>query len=112
MTPAERLAELSEELAKGRVVEARLRDQTLSAHLDGLCDFGSGTIYIDPRTAIVSTLIHELIHRRWPSWGEARVWKEEQRLIANMTPDEIQRWYRKYQKAKRTRLSTKHVTED
>lgn len=109
MKPEERLRELDEELAKGRVVEARLR--AVGEHLDGLYEPGSHTIYIDPRTAVVSTLIHELIHRRWPSWSEGRVRREEQRLITGMTPEEVSRWYRKYQKAKRTRQTTKYADE-
>lgn len=109
MTPDDRLAELSAELAKGRVVEARLLAS--DAHMDGLCDYGSQTIYIDPRTAIISTLLHELIHRRYPSWPEGRVAREERRLISNMTPQQVSRWYRQYQKAKRTRARTKHVED-
>ena len=108
--PEDRLSELHEELQKGRIVEARLRAS--DAHIDGLCEYGSGTIYIDPRAAIVSTLLHELIHRRHPSWSESRVMKEEHRLLSQMTPDDVQRWYRKYQKAKRTRATTKHVSDE
>ena len=109
MTAEDRLRELSEELAKGRVVEARLKAH--DAHLDGLCDYGSGIIYIDPRTAVVSTLLHELIHRRWPSWSEGRVAREERRLLSMMTPDDVNKWFRRYQKAKRTRQRTKMVED-
>ena len=110
MTPDERLCELGEELAKGRVVEARLIAS--DAHMDGLCDYGSQTIYIDPRAAIISTLLHELIHRRYPSWSEGRVAREERRLISNMTPQDVSRWYRHYQRAKRTRTRIKHVEDE
>jgi hypothetical protein len=109
MTPADRLLELHEELGKGKVVEARL--QATDVHLDGLCDYGSKTIYIDPRTATVSALLHELLHRRHPSWQEHRVVREEKRLIRNMTTKEVSRWYRNYQLVKRTRQRTKHVED-
>lgn len=109
MSPEQRLAELAEELSRGRIVEARLKAN--DAHLDGLCDYGSGVIYIDPRTAIVSTLLHELIHRRWPSWPEARVAREERRLIRNMTTSQVQHWYRRYAAAKQTRRSTVRVDD-
>lgn len=110
MKPETRLALLREEMKNGRIVEARLRAPF--EHLDGLCDFGSKIIYIDPRAAIVSTLLHELIHRRWPEWSEERVYREEHRLITNMAASEIDRWYRDYQKEKRTRKTTKRVTDD
>ena len=110
MTPEERLSELHEELQKGRIVEARIR--AFGEHVDGLHEPGSDFIYIDPRTAVVSTLLHELIHRRWPSWSETRVCQEERRLILNMTPDEVAAWYRRYQKAKRTRKRVKNADED
>ena len=109
MKPADRLAELHEELNKGKVVEARLIAPDM--HMDGLCDFGSKTIYIDPRTAIVTTLLHELLHRRHPDWQEHRVAREEKRLIRNMTTKEVSRWYRNYQQVKRTRQRTKHVED-
>ena len=110
MTQAERLAELREELAKGRVVEAKLRDPNF--HLDGLCDYGSEIIYIDPRPSIVLTLLHELLHRRWPSWGERRVDRESKRLFAAFTHAELSLWYRAYLKAKRARATTVQVDLD
>jgi hypothetical protein len=103
------LIELGEELKKGRIVEARLR--ATDAHIDGMCDYGSDIIYIDPRSSIVSTLIHELIHRRWPSWSEGRVAKAERWVLAHMTPDDVSRWYRAYVKAKRTRLTVVNADE-
>ncbi len=102
-----RLSYLAKELAEGRIVEAPLRARDL--HLAGLCDYGSGTIYIDPRTAIVSALLHELIHRRYPTWTETRVAREERRLIAHMTPGDVSRWYRAYLRAKRIRHTPKRV---
>lgn len=109
MTPAERLAELQMELKNGRVVEARLSAD--GEHIDGFCDYGSDHIWIDPRPAIVSTLIHELIHRRWKHWSEARVVREERRILANMTPDDVARWFRLYTKVKRTRKRSKRVED-
>ena len=113
MTPAERasrLADLREELGKGRVVEAKLRDPNF--HLDGLCDFGSDIIYIDPRPSIVLTLLHELLHRRWPSWSERRVDRESRKLFTAFTHAELSHWYRAYLKAKRARRSTVQVDLD
>jgi hypothetical protein len=109
MTAQERLAELVIELRNGKVVEARLRAD--GEHVDGYCDFGSDHIYVDPRPAIVSTLIHELLHRRWKHWSERRVRQEERRILAHMTPDEVSKWFRMYTLAKRTRKTTRKLED-
>ena len=62
-------AELREELSRGRIVETSLREDGFI--LDGLCDHGNQTVYIDPAPAVVETLIHELMHRRWPDIGRS-----------------------------------------
>lgn len=93
--------EIREELNKGRIVETSLREDGYV--LDGLCDHGNQTVYIDPAPSIVETLIHELIHRRWPSWSETRVRIESQRLLGDMTPDEVRKWYRDYLKLRKIR---------
>lgn len=100
-TEAELLEELAEELRRGRIVEARLHDADY--HLDGLCDHDRQVIVVDPIPATVSTLLHELIHRRFPSWSERRVQREERRLIAYMDRAELAMWWRRYSRAKRVR---------
>jgi len=109
VTPHERLAELAIELQNGKVVEARLQGEGI--HVAGLCDYGSQIIYIDPRPAIVETLLHELLHRRWPHWTERRVLQEERRLLRHMTPQEVSKWFKAYTKAKRTRASVRRVED-
>lgn len=100
-TEAELLEDLAEELRRGRIVEARLDDPDY--HLHGLCDHDRQVIVVDPVPATVATLLHELIHRRFPSWSEGRVKREEQRLIAWMDRGELARWWRRYARAKRVR---------
>jgi hypothetical protein len=102
MTHAEMLDELREELSRGRVVEAQLRAK--DSHLDGLCDPSNQTIYVWPAPSVVETLLHELMHRRWPSWGERRVLRESRRVLARLDDNAIARWYRDYQRVKRVRL--------
>lgn len=94
-----RLASLDElwyELNRGRIYEAALRDPTW--HLDGLQD--GDTIYVDPRPAILESLIHELLHRRYPRWGERTVSREARRLIGVMDEGVKTRWWTAYQKTK------------
>jgi len=103
------LAELVEELAKGNITEADLRDPT--HHLDGFCDYSSRRVYVNPRPGVVETLVHELIHRRYPRWSERRVDREAKGILGHMTPAEVDQWYRAYQEIKRTRKRPKAVSE-
>ena len=95
MTPD--LDDLRDELERGRVWECSLRDPRW--HLDGLRDGDS--IYIDPRPAILEALLHELLHRRKPRWGERRVTSEARRLLARMNNGEMATWWKAYNRIKR-----------
>jgi hypothetical protein len=56
--------------AKWHIVRARLRN------LYGLCDYATRTIKVDARltgTDYLDTLLHELIHARWPDISEESV---------------------------------------
>lgn len=91
------LDDLWDELKRGRVYECSLRDAKWQ--LDG---FQSGeNIYIDPRPAILETLVHELLHRRKPTWGERRVDREAKRILCKMTEQDLALWWRRYQRFKR-----------
>ena len=96
------LTVLEAELAKGRIYEATLITDD-GAHLMGLCDHNKGAITIDPKVAIVSTLLHELIHRRYPEWSEKRVQRAEIRALKQLSQHDIQTWYRRYRRAVRKR---------
>lgn len=95
MTPD--LDDLLDELHRGRVWECSLRDPRW--HLDGLRD--GQNIYIDPRPAILEAVVHELLHRRKPRWGERTVHRISRRLIAKMSEQDKARWWRAYQRIKR-----------
>ena len=91
------LDDLWDELGRGRVYECSLRDPKW--HLDGLQD--GENIYIDPRPAILETLVHELLHRRKPRWGERAVTKQARRIVFGMDETTKRRWWRAYAKVKR-----------
>lgn len=97
----EMLAELEEQLAVTRVVEARLRGDEPDEQLHGLCDYGRHAVYIDPAPSIIHTLLHELCHARWPSWSERRVERESTRVFVAMDARTVDRWFRQYRKARR-----------
>ena len=106
MSPEERLSEVAEELAKGRIYEATLIDPT--HHLEGLCDTDTQKITINPKVSIVDSLIHELLHRRYPSWSERKVREETRTLMGQLTHQDLQTWYQRYRRAvkKRRPVST------
>lgn len=95
MTP--HLDDLWDELQRGKVYECSLRDPRW--HLDGFKD--GECVYIDPRPAVLETLLHELTHRRHPRWGERRVTTEARRMVGRMTEQDKARWWRAYQRIKR-----------
>lgn len=102
------LEEVWEELQKGSITEADLRDPT--CHLDGLCDYNTQRVYVNPQPSVVETLLHELIHRRHRRWSERRVDFEAKRLLSMMTHAEVAKWYRKYQAVARKRKSPRVIT--
>lgn len=97
LTPAEMLEDLWDELARGKVYEANLRSEKFV--VDGL---QSGQdVFIDPRPAIIETLIHELLHRRKPRFAERTVEGVARRLIASMDEATKNKWYREYRRVVR-----------
>ena len=95
------LDELTHELDRGLIYEATLVTDD-GAHLEGMCNHGNQHITINPRVSIVAALLHELIHRRYPSWSERRVRLEEKRAMRLLSPHDILTWYRRYRRQVRT----------
>lgn len=91
------LADLDDELRRGRVYECSLPDPEWQ--LDGLQD--GENIYIDPRPAILEILIHELLHRRKPKLSERTVTRTARLLVAKMDEPTKARWWRAYGRIKR-----------
>ena len=91
------LDDLYDELQRGRVWECSLRDARW--HLDGM-QVGEH-VYIDPRPAILETLLHELMHRRKPRMGERSVTREARKLVGKMDEQTKARWWAAYQRIKR-----------
>ena len=99
--PADELLHmLRTEFKKGGIHEAPLLAK--GWHLNGLCDFDRGSVYIDPAPTVVETLLHEMLHRRFPRWGEKRVDRTAARLLRCMNSRQVQWWYRQYQNRKTT----------
>ena len=91
------LEELWNELHKGKVVECSLRDS--AALYYGMVQ--DGTVYVDPRPAILDTVVHELLHRRYPTMSEREVRSKTARLVFRMDEATKRKWWRAYSRVKR-----------
>lgn len=91
------LDDLWDELHRGRVYESSLRSSVWQH--DGLLD--GQAIYIDPRPAIIETVLHELIHRRKPRLGERTVTQMARAMVLRMDEATKAKWWRAYQRIKR-----------
>lgn len=104
------MAELADEFSKGKVFQAEIHSE--GEVIEGLYEPSSGAVYVDPVPNVVDTLLHELLHRRYPRWGERRVSDTAHRLVTAMSDEERRVWYRRYKKAaKARRRPVKVVTE-
>ncbi len=97
--------ELTEEMSRGGIIEAVI--EAPGEHVSGICEGQS--IVINPVPEVVDTLLHELLHRRFPRWGEKRVRATTARLMYYMDSATMRQWYRRYNRAKRTRKTTLSV---
>ena len=93
------MAELRTEFAHGNVFQAEIHSE--GELVEGLYEPASGAVYVDPVPNVVDTLIHELLHRRYPRWGEKRVSETAHKLVTSMSDEERRAWYRAYKKVAR-----------
>jgi hypothetical protein len=87
------------ELQNGHVYECNLR--SIHWQMDGLQE--GKNIYIDPRPAIIETLLHELLHRLKPQWSEHKVTKRARILMLQMDETAKRQWWLAYRRIRKTR---------
>jgi hypothetical protein len=92
------LDDLADELKRGRIYECSLRSSQ-PWQIDGIQD--GENICIDPRPAILETLLHELLHRRKPRLSERAVTITARNLAVRMDEQTKARWWRAYGRIKR-----------
>lgn len=73
-----------------RVIFAPLKERHASDRSKGLEILGVSkvpgrTIQLDPRVPFTDTIIHELLHVRYPGWTEKEVVAETGKLVNTMT---------------------------
>lgn len=101
------MSRVREELKRGRVFEARLVSDENEC-LDGMVD-SDGAVYVDPGPQVLETVIHELLHRSFPRWGEKRVCHTAHRLVMAMSDEERRHWYRAWQRTAKKLKKPIHV---
>jgi hypothetical protein len=99
------MAELRVEFANGKVYQAEIHSD--GELVEGLYEPSSGSVYVDPAPNVVDTLLHELLHRRYPRWGERRVSDTARRLVTAMSDEERRWWYRAYRRVAKRRRPVK-----
>ncbi len=52
----------------------------------GTCDYAKKTLFIDFRRDVISTLVHELLHARFPDWPESLVAEREKTVMEYLSP--------------------------
>lgn len=101
------MGELREEFSKGRIFRAAISSD--GDVIEGLYEPSSGSVYVDPVPNVVDTLLHELLHRRFPRWGEKRVSETAHRLNTAMSDEERRHWYRAWQRTAKKLKKPIHV---
>lgn len=91
--------ELADEFKRGDITEAII--EAPGEHVSGICE--GQRIVINPVPEVVDTLLHELLHRRYPRRGEKWVRQTTARLLFYMDTATLRSWYRRYNRTKRTR---------
>jgi len=89
----------TELLAGKHIVEAFITGDTNKELVYGLMT--ERKIYVNPTVPTVEILIHELLHRLYPRWGEKRVQNETRRIVRLMDDSEMKKWHRAYKKVVR-----------
>jgi len=90
---------IDDELRKGRIFEAQIVGS--KDHIEGLCNWESGEVTVNPSVSVVDTLIHELLHRHFPKWSEERVRIETWRVMKSFSAEDVRAWYQKYKRSVR-----------
>jgi hypothetical protein len=72
----------------------------------------TGQVTVNPVHHVMDTLVHELIHRLHPKWGEKRVVREAYLIVATMSDLEVRRWHRQYERVRRIQKRAIQVDDD
>ena len=94
------------ELGAAPITEAYIQ-ATDTDFIEGFCETRTGSITIAPHTNVVNTLIHELLHRMYPTRSEKSIRRSTTLLMQTLTDQEIKWFYDEYQVRKKLGKPTK-----
>lgn len=69
----------------------------------GYCS-SRGVVTVNPIPDILDTLVHELLHRRYPRWTETTVRRETTRFMHRLTPEDMRGLYDFYERHKEGKM--------
>ena len=81
------LQDVRDELARGGIIEAPISSK--GEHVSGYCDLETELVCINPLPELALAVAHEMVHRRWPRWGEQRVDRESRCVLAHMNDHDV-----------------------
>ena len=85
------------ELGAADITEAIIEDD--DAFVDGICE--GGKITVNPVHATVDTIIHELLHRIYPTRSERSIRRSCSILRRGLSDEEVQLFYELYKSRRR-----------
>lgn len=57
------------------------------------------TVTLEPRSAILTTLIHEFLHHEHPDWSESRILRMEDTLMNSLTERQVRNVVKRFAEA-------------
>jgi hypothetical protein len=96
------------ELGSGNIWEGFIASDR-TKYVEGFIE--GNQITVNPAPNVVDSLIHEIVHRMHPEWGETYVRRETTLMMRSMTDTEIQAFYEEFQRRRRKRRTVKRTSE-
>jgi hypothetical protein len=85
------------ELANGKIVEVAITHPKERVY--GFCDQETGVVAVNKYPAdLADTLVHEMLHRRYPQWDEKRIVRETRYVMRRMTDADVANIVRAYRR--------------
>ena len=104
------LSDVHDELARGGIIEAPISSP--GEHVSGYCDRATELICGNPLPELALIVCHEMLHRKFVHWGEARVDWESRNVLAHMTDEDVSSLCTAYRRRRHKRRRVRVLTND
>ena len=96
-SPHPTVADVFAELARGKLVEVAITHPTERVY--GFCDRGAEVVAINRYPpGLADPLVHEMLHRRFPKWGEPRIKRETRYIMRRLSDQDVANLCRSYRR--------------